>query len=216
MKKTKKRSNSYKNKTLKKKMNSVTPKKKDGYYYFSDYPDFTPNLSPSEMFKLGSFGGTYWRPIKSKFYKTILKDQHKKYPKSWLDGLSDKELTSTKYDKSLNKYKVKVGTSLEFWEDKGWIKKSHPYGWVQWYFDFFLGERSDDDERQIKRWQALAGPNGRFMKFLVTQILKKGDKNSWGDESISPKIRQVLQHWAYKLTKKDFNLELSNRNNKDK
>ena len=31
--------------------------------------EFSPNLSPREMFKLGSFGGTYWRPIKSKFFK---------------------------------------------------------------------------------------------------------------------------------------------------
>ena len=27
--------------------------------------DFKPNLSPRQMFKLGSFGGTYWRPIYS-------------------------------------------------------------------------------------------------------------------------------------------------------
>jgi integrase len=41
-------------------------KKVGGRYYFKDYPEFKPNLSPREMFKLGSFGGTYWRPIKSK------------------------------------------------------------------------------------------------------------------------------------------------------
>mgnify|MGYP003317291098 CR=1 FL=1 len=100
-----------------------------------------------------------------------------------------------------NKYKVKVCTTLEFWESKKWITKHHPYGWVHWYCDFYLGKRGPDDERQIKRWKALAGPRGRFMRFLVTQILKK--KGKWNDESISPKIRQVLQHWGYKLTKKD-------------
>ncbi len=26
---------------------------------FKDYPDFEPNLTPEEMFRLGSFGGTY-------------------------------------------------------------------------------------------------------------------------------------------------------------
>ena len=32
---------------------------------FKDYPDFKPNLTPKEVFKMGSFGGTYFRPIKS-------------------------------------------------------------------------------------------------------------------------------------------------------
>ena len=43
-------------------------------------------------------------------------------------------------------------------------------------------------------------------------ILKKGGK--WDDESISPAIRQTLQHWGYKLTKKDFENEVNSRKNK--
>ena len=41
----------------------MKPKKINGKYKFPDYPEFTPYLSPREIFKLGSFGGTYWRPI---------------------------------------------------------------------------------------------------------------------------------------------------------
>ncbi len=186
-------------------------KKINGYYYFPDFPDFKPNLSPREMFKLGSFGGTYWRPIKSKFYDKSLKNYHKQYPSKWWKDLSDNWLTNKMddYDININKYKVRVGTSLEFWESKGWIDKIHPYGWVEWYCDFFIGKRSHDDERQIKRWKALAGHKGRFMRFLVTQIIKK--KGEWDDETISPKIRQVLQHWGYVLTKKDYKNELKRR-----
>ena len=170
---------------------------------------FKTNLSPRDIFKLGSFGGTYWRPIYSKFFKYELKDKHKKYPESWWEGIPEENLSSREYDIKKNKYGVKVGTSLEFWEDKNWMRKSHPYGWVQWYCDYYNGERSEDDDRQIKRWESLAGPNGRFRKFLVTQIIKKNGK--WNDENISPKIRQVLQHWGYKLTKKDFEKELVSR-----
>ena len=198
----------------KKKNSSKKAIKKNNCYRFADYSDFTPNLSPREIFLLGSFGGTYWRPIKSKFYKNKLKNYHKKYPKSWWKGITEKQLTTSfeKYDKSINKYKVRVGTPLEFWEDKDWIDKSHPYGWVHWYCDFFMGKRCKDDERQIKRWKGLASKKGRFFGFLITQITKKSGK--WNDETTSPKIRQTLQHWGYRLTKKDFNEIVKKRKNK--
>tara|TARA_E500000331_G_scaffold167661_1_gene162186 strand:+ start:3929 stop:5563 length:1635 start_codon:yes stop_codon:yes gene_type:complete len=176
---------------------------------FKDYPDFRPNLTPREMFVLGSFGGTYWRPIDSGVTGKSHKNEHLKYPKSWWKGIPEEHLTSDTCDVSINKYKVNVGTSLEFWESKNWINKLHPYGWVQWYCDFYQGKRCPDDERQIQRWKNLAGPNGRFMRFLVTQIIKKGAK--WNDETISPKIRQVLQHWGYKLTNADYNNEIKRR-----
>ena len=203
--KAKSKSKLKKNKSTKNK--SIKNKK-----MFSDYSEFKPNLTPQEMFELGSFGGTYWRPIYSGVLKKKLKPPLNDYPKSWWKNIPMENLVSEEYDKSKNKYNVKVGTSLEFWESKKWIKPSHPYGWVQWYCDFYMGKRGDDDERQIKRWQGIAGPRGRFMRFLVTQILKK--KTDYKDESVSPKIRQVLQHWGYKLTKKDFDNEVKRRNTK--
>ena len=55
----------------------------------------------------------------------------------------------------------------------------------------------------------MAGPKGRFRRFLVTQIIKK--KGKWNDVTSSPKIRQVLQHWGYRLTKKDYDIEIKRR-----
>ena len=43
---------------------------------------------------------------------------------------------------------------------------------------------------------------------LVKMIRNAGSK--YDDYSISPKIRQVLLHWGYELTEKDFFNELSN------
>jgi hypothetical protein len=166
---------------------------------------FKPNLTPKKIFTLGSFGGTYWRPIKHK--GKILKKRHNKY--KW--GISDAKMTLDfkNYDKSVNKYCKKVGTTLAFWRSKRWIKDQDPYGWVQWYAEYYIGRRSSDDERQMKRWLGLAGPKGRFRKWLITNIVKQ--KGKWDDMSISPAIRQTLQHWGYKLTKKDFDNELKSR-----
>ena len=129
---------------------------------------------------------------------------HKKYPRSWWEGIPEEDLTKEykDYDIKLNKYKTRVGTSLRFWEKKKWITKYNPYGWVQWYCDFYSGKRCPDDQRQIDRWKALAGITGRFSGWLVTLINKKN--TSYDDIKISPKIRQTLQHWAYVLTKKDY------------
>ena len=68
---------------------------------------------------------------------------------------------------------------------------------------------SHDRGCQIARWKGVAGPNGRFRKWLVTQILKKD--GTYNDFSISPALRQTLQHWAYKLTKPDFDKEVKSR-----
>ena len=38
----------------------------------------------------------------------------------------------------------------------------------------------------------------------------KNAGSKYDDYSISPKIRQILLHWDYELTKKDFFDELSN------
>ena len=164
--------------------------------------DFKPNLSPKQVIQMGSFGGTYFRDIYSsvtnKHYKgkTVIK----KYPKSWFQKVDiDKYVTSSKYDKNINKYKVKCGSSLEDWETSGWIHKQDPYGWFQWYCHYSLGRRTPDDVRQIERWKKLAGPNGRFRKRLINMI--KQHRTSHDNPKISPVIRQVLQHWGYRLTK---------------
>ena len=67
-----------------------------------------------------------------------------------LKNIDKKYHSSDYYNVSLNKYGVKCGTSLRFWEDKEWINEIDPYGCFQWYFRHWLGRRSKDDQRQIK------------------------------------------------------------------
>ena len=170
---------------------------------FKDYPEFTPNLTPKQIFLLGSFidQGGYWRNIYSDVLHHYLSNQHKEF--KFLKDVPEHLLVNPEKDyKKYNKYSVKSGSSLQYWESKGWIHKQDPYGWVQWYCRFYNGRRTEDDKRQIKRWLNLAGPKGRFRNALINKI--KDKKAKFNDESISPVIRQKLQHWGYRLTQKDF------------
>jgi hypothetical protein len=169
---------------------------------FKDFPEFRPNLTPKQILKMGSFGGTYFRDIHSsvtnKNYKgkTVIKE----YPDDWFKGVNiEKKVISSNYDKNVNTYKVKCGSTLEDWESKDWISKQDPYGWFQWYCRFYMGRRTKDDQRQIDRWLRLTGPKGRFKRSLMNKIINAG--KNYNDKSVSPVIRQVLQHWGYKLSK---------------
>ena len=87
---------------------------------------FNPNKTPIEIIKEGAFGGTYFRDIYSsingKWYRNswkefnFLRDMTKS---SSSERIDPKLYLSNYYDVSVNKYKIKCGSSLRFWENKG-------------------------------------------------------------------------------------------------
>ena len=204
---TKRKSNPESDEPKSKKKSKTTPdplRNKKGQIVFEDHPEFTPNLSPKQVLQEGSFGGTYFRPI----YSSVTKQKYGKevwqeLPQDWLEGLDIKsQVSSSSYDISKNKYKVKCGASLEEWENSGWMNAQDPYGWFQWYCRFYQGRRTQDDDRQIGRWSKCAGEKGRWKNNLISKIVKAGC--AWDNVGISPVVRQTLQHWAYQLTEDDF------------
>lgn len=152
-----------------------------GYVYTLTAPtgrqfhsDFKPDLTPKEMVTLGIMGGIYF-----------IDNADKEYPPSWFaqakvseDGLQHKEL---------NFFGVLASQSLATWQQKGWIYKDDPRGWIQWYFRYYLGRRiPGEDERQIQRWYAF-----RRHAAQVAHACRKGDY------TCRPRQRQALLHWAY-------------------
>ena len=133
---------------------------------------FKPDLTPKEMLELGVFGGLYFS------------DKPKEFPRSWF--IKAKLSPDGKRHKELNLFGVNASQPLSVWQAKGWINPQDPRGWFEWYCRYYLGRRTDDDERQIKRWLA--------MRRHITQV-----KNNCraGDIFCRPRQRQALLHWAY-------------------
>ncbi|CAE7652687.1 unnamed protein product, partial [Symbiodinium microadriaticum] len=169
----------------------------DGEYIFSDYPSFRPNMSPEEVLRAGSFGGTYFRPIYSSVTHKQYKDEAwKELPSPWLEGIDIKTLVTSKiYRKKVNTYQVECGQGLEAWEKSGWITEADPYGWFQWYCRFFQGRRCSDDDRQIARGLGVMGPTGRWRSNLAKKCLQSSHPMAQAvdDMALSPKVRQLLQ-----------------------
>jgi hypothetical protein len=134
-------------------------------------PGFRPELTPKEMLALGIFCGKYMR------------DCTREFPKSWFAGA---KLAKDKRDCRLNYFGVDASQPLSVWKKKGWIHPQDPRGWFQWYCRYYMGRRSEDDARQIKRWKAI--------RRHIAQVKKNCEP---GDPHCRPRQRQALLHWAY-------------------
>lgn len=134
-------------------------------------PEFKPELTPKQMLALGVFSGKY------------MTDCKKEFPHSWF---TKAKLSPAGRDDSLNFFHVRASQPLRVWVKNGWIHPQDPRGWFQWYCRYYLGRRTEDDTRQIKRWKAIR----RHVSQLTRHCMR-------GDFSCRPTQRQALLHWAY-------------------
>ena len=178
-----------------------------GTFHFADYPTFTPNKSPEEVIREGCFGGSYYRPLRSRKLGIIVAGDWEELPQEWTSGLdTGRYLTSTRYDPDVNKYKVACGQSIEEWEAAGWI--AHDFdvrGWFQWYTRFYRGRRCEDDERQVSRWRKCVGVTGRWRRMLLKKYVTLGVREVFDDGAdenvaeVSPVMHQTCHHWAFEV-----------------
>jgi hypothetical protein len=147
------------------------------YIYYIDeppglnfHPDFLPELTPKQMLEMGVFGGKY------------MSDCPDEFPKSWFKSA---KLSAEGKNPELNFFGVDASLPLREWSGRGWIHPQDPRGWFQWYCRYYMGRRSEDDLRQIKRWKA--------MKRHIMQVKRNCAP---GDLLCRRRQRQALLHWA--------------------
>ena len=149
-----------------------------GYVYYRTQPigrnfapEFRPQLTPRQMLRLGVFGGKYMTDCRAEF------------PAGWFAAA---RLSPERRDPRLNCFGVNASQSLAVWRCRGWIHPQDPRGWFQWYCRYYMGRRTADDRRQIRRWRAIARH--------VSQIRNGCDAR---DLSCRRRQRQAALHWAY-------------------
>ena len=139
-------------------------------------PGFTPELTPKEMLKMGVFGGKY------------MTDCTKEFPEDWFKNV---KLCHERHVPEYNYFGVNASQPLSVWRKKGWIYAEDPRGWFQWYCRYFMGRRiPEEDERQIKRWRAMARH--------LAQLKKNCEPGNIDCRKVQ---RQALLHWAYDTSK---------------
>jgi hypothetical protein len=134
-------------------------------------PAFTPELTPKQMLQLGVFGGKYMTDCRDEF------------PPDWFTRA---RLARGRRQAALNCFGVNASQSLATWRMSGWIRAQDPRGWFQWYCRYYMGRRTADDRRQIRRWRAIARH--------VAAIRKNCEP---GDLECRKRQRQAVLHWAY-------------------
>jgi hypothetical protein len=156
----------------------VNDRMQQGYVYYLTEPagknfaaEFTPDLTPKQMLRLGVFGGKY------------LTDCRDEFPTDWF---AKAKLSAGGRQATLNFFGVNASQSLATWKMSGWIRPQDPRGWFQWYCRYYMGRRTADDRRQIRRWRAVARH--------VSAIRKNCEP---GDLECRKRQRQAVLHWAY-------------------
>ena len=135
----------------------------------SDFPEFQPFYTPKQMLEMGVFEGKY------------LNSCTDEYPSDWF---ATAVLSDTPNEK-LNYFKLKSRSPTSAWLEAGWINPQDPRGWFEWYCRFWMGRRSDDDLRQIRRWKQISRHSAQVKK------------NGMGDVTVRARQRQTLLQWSW-------------------
>jgi len=120
---------------------------------FTDNPRFITAYSPLRMIELGVFGLGYFgiKEVDSIHFDSLL-NKNPEFSKH-MDLIHERTRLHPQ-DFSKNFYEIQSGLDHEFWIDNNLIRDDDPYGWFNWYINFYYGRRHSDDNRQINRYRS--------------------------------------------------------------
>lgn len=121
---------------------------------FKDNKTFVTCYSPLRMIELGIFGHGYFgiKAVNEKEFSKILNlipnfaDQ--------IDSEIQSKILLSPQNFSLNRFGINAGLDHTAWIENKWIISDDPYGWFNWYIQFYYGRRHKDDFRQINRYRS--------------------------------------------------------------
>lgn len=172
---------------------------------FQDYPEFKPDFTPIQMAWLGVFKGSYFNSklhgLEKQFENNLESICHLVDMTFFTDINHSKldiyfshfqsKLFANKSEININLFKVDCGSDYYQWLSKGWIFNIDPFGWWNWYINFYYGRRHSCDKTQIKRWSSF---KARHSGMLLARC-KPDEINK------CLKTRQNLLHWAIDSTR---------------
>ncbi|MGH0161698.1 UNVERIFIED_CONTAM: hypothetical protein FKN15_041401 [Acipenser sinensis] len=172
---------------------------KKGELVFEGFPTFLPNMTPKEVLQAGSFGGTYFRPIHSSITKEKYNGVWKELPADWLDAgfallysvICSVLVFPCRFCSLVLCDLLSAGVSVQVL-----------LSLLVFPCRFYQGRRTVDDSRQVGRWERCAGVKGRWRNNLITKVVRSGC--GFDNRTVSPVVRQTLQHWGYRLTQEDY------------
>lgn len=134
---------------------------------------FNPYITPGQMLRFGVFEGKYMRDCANEYPAHMFADAR--------FAAGDEPDA-----KGCNAFGAKSRNGLAYWAEAGWINPQDPRGWFEWYARYYLGRRSLDDARQIKRWT-------NFRPRFSSLVQKMGKQ----DITLYAATRQGLLQWAH-------------------
>ena len=139
---------------------------------FEDRPDFTPNLTPAQVIRAGTWGGSP-SPARRETGRSGPCDiDEGRFRTKWfgtlaaasiaIEGRARRICTASRLDR-----RNSIGR-------KGWIDARDQEGWFQWYCRFYLVPRGPGPEKTTGRFQVegRVRRKGRWKRNLINKIIE--------------------------------------------
>jgi hypothetical protein len=168
----------------------------DGVIKFKDNRSFVTCYSPLRMIELGIFGHGYFgiKDVDDSEFRKIL-NLIPNFAEQIDDGIREKILLSPQ-NFSLNRYGTNAGLDHTAWLENKWIISDDPYGWFNWYIQFYYGRRHRDDFRQINRFRSFV----KRHRGMLAGFCQKANVPIEQAEFKYQKTCQGLLQWAWDHT----------------